>query len=482
MKHKNKRVATGSRSLRVKKTLFKSALKKSARRNPKKALAKQKIKRARPVHKRILLHPASVLILLCAGVFIAGWTIRSAADSYTITASVLAPLPPGPATIISPVDQTHYTTTPIVVAGSCPSNTYVELYRNGNFSGVASCGAGVTSYQINTDLSLGANDLYTRVFNITDNEGPQSAQITVFYDQPSTPPIIPSSSPGTLQVTSQDNKAYQSGNVAVLSPYPTISGVAPPNSKVTVTFHSNVITCITYADNNGAWSCTLDQPLEAGIHTISVSAVTPSGAVLYFPSYHMRVLSSVKPLHAVNAAKQPFLIKSDYRYQVYAYGQTVSLNLSLSGGVGPYAIIVSWGDGSQSTVSRKDQSAFATTHVYKPLGNQLRDYTIKVQAVDDNDAKALLQTTAVVRGSQIGALSGQCTPSAPTTGSYSSQTANTLCGNTASSLFSRAKQWLWVAWPTYAVVVLMIFSFWLGERQKVLALISNKQPKHRRRR
>jgi len=202
---------------------------------------------------------------------------------------------------------------------------------------------------------------------------------------------------------------------------------------------------------------------------------------LYFPTYHMRVLSSVKPLHAVNAAKQPFLIKSDYRYQVYAYGQTVSLNLSLSGGDAPYAVSVAWGDGSQSTVLRKDQSAFATTHVYKPLGNQLRGYTIKVQAVDNNQAKALLQTTAVVRGSQIGALSSECVSSAPANGLYSAQASNTSCGNTTSSLFSKAKQWLWIAWPTYAVVVLMIFSFWLGERQKVLALISNKQPKRRRR-
>lgn len=470
MKHKSKRTVSNSRLWGA-----------SSRPNSKKTLAKQKVRQARPVHKRILLHPASVLVLLCAGVFIAGWTIRSAADSYTVTASVLAPLPGGPATIISPVDQTHYTTTPINVAGSCPSNTYVNLYRNGNFSGAASCGAGVTSYQINTDLSLGANDLYTRVFNITDNEGPQSAHITVFYDQPSLPPVIPSSPPGTLQVTFQDNKIYRSGNVAVISPYPTISGVAPPNSKVILTFHSNITTCITYAGNNGAWSCTLDQPLADGTHTVNVSAITPSGAVLYFPSYHIRVSSSVKPLHAINAGIQPFLIKSDYHYQVYAYGQTGSLDLSLSGGEGPYAVSISWGDGSQSTILRKDQSAFAPTHAYKALGSQLKNYTIKIQAVDNNGARAFLQTTAVVRGSQLSTLLSQCTVSAPAAGSSSRPVTNALCdNNTALSLLSRTKHWVWLVWPTYAVVVLMLFSFWLGERQEVLVLLNKKQPKRRR--
>jgi hypothetical protein len=467
MKHKSKRTVSSSRLRGL-----------SSHRNAKKALAKQKVRRMRPVHRRILLHPATLLMLLCAGVFITGWTIHSAADSYNVTASVLAPLPAGPATIISPVDQTHYTTPSAIVAGSCPSNTYVELYRNGGFSGAANCAAGVTSYQINTDLSLGANDLYTRVFNITDNEGPQSAHITIFYDQPSVPPpVISSPSPGTLQVTSQDNKTFRSGSIAVVSPYPTISGVAPPNSKVIVIIHSNVITCITYADADGAWSCALDQPLDDSIHTVNISAVTPAGDVLYFPSYHIRVSSSLKPLHVINTGTQPFLIKSDYRYQVYAYGQTGSLSLSLSGGAGPYAVGILWGDGAQSTVVREDRSAFVVSHAYKPLDNPLKNYVIKIQAVDNNGAKAFLQTAAIVRGSQFGALAGQCA------GSPSSQTINTLCGSATLSSFSKAKQGMWIVWPAYVVVVLMLFSFWLGERQEVLVLLNNskKRPKRRRR-
>jgi hypothetical protein len=217
------------------------------------------------------------------------------------------------------------------------------------------------------------------------------------------------------------------------------------------------------------------------MHVVSVSAVTPSGAVLNFPNYNIRVSSSLKPLHPIGDSSQPFLIKSDYQYQVYTYGQNASLTLSLSGGTSPYAISVSWGDGSQSTVARKDQSAFVVSHAYKPLGSQLEDYAIKIQAVDNNGAKAFLQLTAVVRSGQLGALPSQCVASAPATSSYSTQASSTSCGNTVSSLLSRAKDWIWVVWPTYAVVVLMVFSFWLGERQELFIILHKKQPKRRRR-
>lgn len=343
MKRKIKRTVIKSRGRRTARAPAKLIIRQSLKRNPRKKLAKRKIRQARPVHKRILLHPLSILVILCAGVFIAGWTFRTIADTYTVTASVIAPIPPNPATITSPGDQTHFTATPVTVAGVCSPNAYVELYRNGNFSGMASCGVGVTTYQISTDLSLGANTLYTRIFNVTNNEGPRSAQITLFYDLPPTPPpVIPSYTPQSLAVTSQDGTSYRTGAVAVVSSYPTITGLAPPNSKVTIVFHSDTLTCITYANSSGVWSCQLDQPLGDGSHLVSISAVTPSGTVLYFPDHYIRVSPNVAPLNHIGGPLHLFLINSNYQYQVYSYGETTSLGLSLSGGVSPYAFTISW--------------------------------------------------------------------------------------------------------------------------------------------
>jgi len=200
--------------------------------------------------------------------------------------------------------------------------------------------------------------------------------------------------------------------------------------------------------------------------------VTPSGTVLYFPDYYIRVSSNVAPLHPIGGPLRLFLINSSYQYQVYSYGQDSSLNLSLTGGVSPYAITISWGDGSQSTIVRENQSAFVATHAYKPSGSGLRDYTIEVHAVDKNGNATFLQMSMIVRGQQIaGTALSQCVTPA--------QVNTSLCGGSSPSLLAWAKQWLWLVWPTYAVVVLMVFSFWLGERQELFVMLNKKHVKRR---
>ena len=209
----------------------------------KKSLKRQLLRRKRPIHKRVMLHPATIFMLLCVGVFLMGWTYRSFADNITVTASIFAPLPGSPATITYPADQTHFTYTPITITGTCPTNSYVKLYRNGVFSGSANC-ISTTNYQIQTDLNLGSNQFIVHVYNITDNEGPQSTTTTVWYDLPvqplpSTPKPHTSSPPEILVVNSADNVPVTFGYIQYASVYPTVSGTAPPYSLVTVTFHSN---------------------------------------------------------------------------------------------------------------------------------------------------------------------------------------------------------------------------------------------------
>lgn len=69
------------------------------------------------------------------------------------------------------------------------NNTYVKLYRNDFFSGVAQCEDG--HFTIQTSLSLGANQLRVQVYNVTNDEGPASSPITVYYDQHVTGPSVP---------------------------------------------------------------------------------------------------------------------------------------------------------------------------------------------------------------------------------------------------------------------------------------------------
>lgn len=128
--------------------------------------------------------------MLVLGVLMTGLTVYSFADSYVINAKVAAPLPASAATIDSPADQYHSAVQRITVSGTCPSDTYVQLYQNNVLSGIATCGTNTTTYSLQIDLQPGSNTLEVRIFNITDDEGPRSAPITVWYDPPQ-PPVSP---------------------------------------------------------------------------------------------------------------------------------------------------------------------------------------------------------------------------------------------------------------------------------------------------
>lgn len=139
------------------------------------------------LHKRIILHPISVFLLLCVGVFMAGMTAFSFAESYTVHAKVSAPLPTLPGSITSPTDQTHVTGPAMTISGDCPADTYIKLYQQDVFSGMAVCGSSDSTYHIDVQLQPGANSFYARIFNLTDDEGPLSDTITVWYDVPVQP-------------------------------------------------------------------------------------------------------------------------------------------------------------------------------------------------------------------------------------------------------------------------------------------------------
>ena len=144
-------------------------------------------------------------MVLAAGVLIAGWTFRAAADSYTVTGKIPAPPLTDGAIITSPADGSTTAVTPIDIGGSCPDNSYVNLTRNGLFSGSAMC-AGNT-FTITTSLAAGANTLQAQDYNLTNDPGPATPPITVTY----IPPIPPSP-----QLTAPSSPAGGNGTPLVI--------------------------------------------------------------------------------------------------------------------------------------------------------------------------------------------------------------------------------------------------------------------------
>jgi hypothetical protein len=414
----------------------------SKRAKPLKKVKKAVVKQARPLHKRLLLHPFSVMVMLCVGVILAGSTYQSLAASYGVSATVSAPQITAPAIIDTPSHSEHVTIQQVTVAGTCPAASYIKLYRGSTFSGAATCTA--ANFQVQTTLVSGANQLQAKVYNITNDEGPSSPPITVYYDEttatpPSSPPITV---PTTIRITNVESANYQNGNIQQTSNRPTVSGYAVPYADIVVTFHSEISTCKTRADAQGWWTCTLDHELPDGVHHVDVTASNNEGWSAVLPTFEIRVRSILPNLLKPTTAQRPMLvITSEYKFQTHYVGQAFTWSLGLKGGTPPYALAVDWGDNSQSTLTRANGNEFDLTHAYP----EVKTYNLFIKATDTKGAVALIQLTAVVKG--------------PATGVASLTTSGPL-----TSLFSSVQKYLWIVWPVYLAVVLMVLSYWLGEQ------------------
>lgn len=98
------------------------------------------------------------------------------------------------------------------------------------------------------------------------------------------------SSSGTISVTKPGGGTSQVTGTPTIEARPTFSGVTTPNSTVTVTVHSDPLSCSTTSDAQGNWSCTLDKDLEPGQHTVNILVTKPDSSTESFGPYTVNVL------------------------------------------------------------------------------------------------------------------------------------------------------------------------------------------------
>jgi hypothetical protein len=410
---------------------------------------------------------------------LATFTLNAMADSFIVTATVEAPNLTQPAVITDPQDGDQVTAEALTVSGTCPAGSYVNLTDNSVFAGTDTCTA--NAFQISLDLSSGTNQLQAQDYNVTNVPGPSSSAITVTYTPPSPPPsgggtsstppstipttpitapavTSPVATPATLQVTQVDlSIPYISQSLTpVVSYQPTFTGIAPPYSYVVIVVHSDFYTCTTYADAQGYWTCTMPSNLPSTIHTVQVTAKTPAGSSLTFPQFTIKVITAGP---AALPPPAPFHITSSYTYNVHSVGQAVTYNIGVSGGRAPYAYTVVWGDGKTSTIIRQTGDSFAITHTYGWVDASLASKIIKIQAIDAAGQSSTLQLVALVRNP-----------------AFHSVVANVTKSSGLWGLFTTARPWLWLLWPGYVIIILLVFSFWLGEREELSVLLGKRRP------
>lgn len=139
--------------------------------------------RFRP-HEYTSYLPLSILLLI-VGLALTVTTVSAGSGpgdgSIGLTGTMPGIAPKVAATITSPVRGQSFTTTPITIAGSCPANTLVEIYKNDIFAGSGPCTNG-GGYSFQIDLLNGQNLLIARVYDSLNQPGPDSIPVTAFYN------------------------------------------------------------------------------------------------------------------------------------------------------------------------------------------------------------------------------------------------------------------------------------------------------------
>ncbi len=127
------------------------------------------------------------ILLLVVGLCLSTFTVGAwerpgpAAGSIGLTGVMPGKPPTKGATIVTPTTGQSFTQTPVVISGTCPTNTLVEIFKNDIFAGSTPCGND-GKFSIETDLLIGSNILIARVYDALNQAGPDSNSVTVSYN------------------------------------------------------------------------------------------------------------------------------------------------------------------------------------------------------------------------------------------------------------------------------------------------------------
>lgn len=154
----------------------------------------------------------------------------------------------------------------------------------------------------------------------------------------------------------------------------------------------------------------------------------------------------------IGAFGQLITLTSSYGRRSAAAGSELTWPLQLTGGTGPYAFSIDWGDGTSIELKSQSLAGLVTiAHTYKRAGI----YQVNIKVTDVNGVSAFLQVVAVA--------SGKVDPNA------AGSTSNDTPGAPRTVV-------LWV--PSAIALVLLLPTYWLGRRSQLVTL-HNKMLKER---
>jgi hypothetical protein len=235
-----------------------------------------------------------------------------------------------------------------------------------------------------------------------------------------------SSSPPTTGATI----SVPSNGSSVTQPLVTVSGICPSNLLIKI-FDNGIFVGSALCSNG---SYTLQVDLFSGSNqliAVDYDSLDQSG-----PNSNTVTVNYSSP--AFSQTGNQLSLSSPYAERGAAPGTQIDWPISLTGGTGPYAISVDWGDGtSLELLSQAGTGTVNITHTYKVSGV----YKVIVKATDKNGEEAFLQ------------LVGQATGATQQNSSSIKSGANT---NSSTRIV------IW--WPCVLMLPLIFIAFWLGRR------------------
>ena len=213
----------------------------------------------------------------------------------------------------------------------------------------------------------------------------------------------------------------------------TVAGTCPDKALIKI-FTNGVLVGSILCGVSGHFTL----PVDLVIGKNDLTALPYNAADLQGPTSPTVSVTLNQPAGGVGFSTE-LLIQSENYFRGTQPGQEVVWPIELVGGTAPYAVSVDWGDGTQDLVTRLAPGPFTVKHTYSKTGGYLGEFPLIIRATDAAGHNAYLQLTTIVNSPKGGV-------SAPT--------------NIVTS-----SKW-WFIWPLWIVLLLMVLSFWLGERRE----------------